>query len=202
MKTVKAILCVVGATVLASILLADKLFQGTEDITADSLSDRYREDFKFMGFEESQSENGRTMLFKGKYGTTVVTRYFDEEGNAQYQDDYMGYIYNNCIQKIVSDSAKKVFGDCKAEFDVKSSKYPKNTSIDLEVMNLFKSGDMIVKVNIEITSDIDDQHIQGFVSELFDKYNMKVDCKIESREGGNIYFATDEKGCLSYINRE
>lgn len=200
MRVVKNVCIVICSIFLVWVILSNFVLKSTEEITEGDLESRYEEVFDFVGFtSDNNTVNSKSMYFKGKYGTFIVTKYFDNDRNEHFKDSYLGYKYFDDIQGYLKDA----FGDgYYVTFDVDKSSYPEYTTSSVSLKQLLKDEDTLIKVHVSCAEDIPDDEVERVVSTLYDKYNMMVDCTIDCDTGEKVYFMTGETGGLDYLNRE
>lgn len=166
-----------------------KLKSPEERIKA-TMDSRYGEKVKVVEMvEESSSENMRTYKLKGKDGEFFCKKYYDEENNEHFQDNYLAVKYSSEIQGILEDTFPD---DCKISVDYSKGIYPELAEPSKTSLEEFLNDPVTyLQVKVDSNESWDDDKVLELGESL--KGKIKVFCNIYW-SSGSYYFTVTPTG--------
>lgn len=177
-------------------LIASRTFLNPDADMKREMESRYGERMKVVEeIKEGSTENSKSYKLKGESGEFTCKKYYDNQNNVHFQDNYLAVKYNSDITALL----KGIFPeDCDISIDVDSGIYP-----ELENPSKVSMGDFLadgvtyIAVNVDSPHEWSDEKVQELEEPLRGK--IKVFCNIKW-SNGSYYFTVTPQGDIVDTN--
>lgn len=165
-------------------------FKSVEDSFKDDVKSRYGESVEFVEFnKEDSNETTKSATLKGEDGEFICVKYFDQNGNEHFKDNYLGVKYEKEIQDLIAHELPE---GCSAKVSIEDSvfgetKKPNETSME----DLLAMPTTYIYVDIESENEWSDASVEALAENL--KGKVKVFCNIYW-DNMKYYFTVNPSG--------